>query len=65
MENSFFEYRDKTEADSGSDTEIIDDSLVLQSVPFSVKKTNRTAFVAESDESFSNGKKTKFSNLSH
>lgn len=54
MENSFFEYRDKTGMDSGSDSEIIDDSIV-ESVPFSAKKKNRTAFIAESDESSSNG----------
>lgn len=58
MENSFFEYRDKTEMDSDSDTEVIDNSLVVEQ-PFSCKKTpickNRTVFVAESEESASDG----------
>ncbi|XP_028177817.1 transcription termination factor 2 [Ostrinia furnacalis] len=56
MENSFFEYRDKTEMDSDSDSEIIDNSLVVAQ-PFSSAKTpnskNRTVFVAESEESTS------------
>lgn len=49
MENSFFEYRDATIADSDSDTEFIDNSLAEDSL--SVKKKNRTVFVAESEES--------------
>ncbi|KAJ8723684.1 hypothetical protein PYW07_007664 [Mythimna separata] len=49
MENSFFEYRDETGADSGSESEFIDNSLVDES--FGVKKKNRTVFVAESEES--------------
>ncbi|XP_063831636.1 uncharacterized protein LOC135080842 [Ostrinia nubilalis] len=56
MENSFFEYRDKTEMGSDSDSEIIDNSLVVAQ-PFSSVKTpnskNRTVFVAESEESTS------------
>ncbi|KAJ8714237.1 hypothetical protein PYW08_007857 [Mythimna loreyi] len=49
MENSFFEYRNETAADSGSESEFIDNSLVDES--FGVKKKNRTVFVAESEES--------------
>lgn len=48
MESSFFEYRDATAADSGSDSEIIDDSLTEGS--FNAKKKNHTAYVAESEE---------------
>ncbi|KAH9642978.1 hypothetical protein HF086_013539 [Spodoptera exigua] len=49
MESSFFEYRNETAADSGSESEFIDDSLVDES--FGVKKKNHTVFVAESEES--------------
>lgn len=62
MENSFFEYRDNTGAASDSDTEVIDNSLVVE-MPFSSKKIppgsaikNRTVFVAESEESSTDGK---------
>ncbi|XP_026743241.1 transcription termination factor 2 isoform X2 [Trichoplusia ni] len=48
MENSFFEYRDRTTADSDSDTEFIDDSIAEDT---SAKKKNHTVFVAESEES--------------
>ncbi|CAB3249453.1 unnamed protein product [Arctia plantaginis] len=48
MESSFFEYRDATAADSGSDSEIIDNSLADES--FNVKKKNHTVYVAESEE---------------
>ncbi|KAG6441975.1 hypothetical protein O3G_MSEX002154 [Manduca sexta] len=50
MENSFFEYRDKTGVDSGSDSEVIDDSLVADN-SLSAKKKDHTVFVPESDES--------------
>ncbi|CAH1637919.1 unnamed protein product [Spodoptera littoralis] len=49
MDSSFFEYRSETAADSGSESEFIDDSLVDES--FGVKKKNHTVFVAESEES--------------
>lgn len=52
MENSFFEYRDRTTADSGSDTEFIDDSIAEDT---SAKKKNHTVFVAESEESTTDG----------
>ncbi|XP_060805200.1 transcription termination factor 2 [Amyelois transitella] len=59
MENSFFEYRDKTGAMSESDSEIIDSSYVVddsfvQKQKKSVAK-NHTVFVAESEESSSEG----------
>ncbi|CAH2044664.1 unnamed protein product, partial [Iphiclides podalirius] len=57
MESSFFEYRDATGVDD-SDTEIIDDSLLEQSV-ISKKKSafkNHTVYIAESEESQSEGK---------
>lgn len=53
MENSFFEYRDKAVADSGSESEFIDDSMAEES--FVMKKKNNTVFVAESEESTTNG----------
>lgn len=59
MENSFFEYRNKTGADSDSDDEIIDNSLVAEDFYTPRKKPavkNQTVFVAESDESSTDGK---------
>lgn len=53
MENSFFEYRNDTATDSGSETEFIDNSLADES--FGVKKKNHTVFVAESEESTTDG----------
>lgn len=53
MENSFFEYRDETGANSGSETEFIDNSLADDS--FGVRKKNHTVFVAESEESSTDG----------
>lgn len=56
MESSFFEYRDQTGALSDSDTEIIDDSMIDDSM--TQKKPapkNHTVFVAESEESSSEG----------
>lgn len=52
MENSFFEYRDETVAGSDSDTEFIDDSIAED---FTAKKKNHTVFVAESEESTTDG----------
>lgn len=58
MENSFVEYRERTDVDSDSETEIIDDSVVIEE-SFSAKKKpaakNQTVFVAESEESVSEG----------
>lgn len=59
MENSFFEYRDKTGAGSDSDGEIIDNSLVAEDFYTPRKKLvtkNQTVFVAESEESSTDGK---------
>ncbi|KAJ2938517.1 hypothetical protein O0L34_g13014 [Tuta absoluta] len=57
MENSFFEYRDRTGAESASDSEVIDNSLEVDD-SFTLLKTpakkNQTAFVAESEESSGN-----------
>lgn len=53
MENSFFEYRDKTGAGSDSDTEIIDNSLVAEDFYTPRKKP---VVVAESEESSADGK---------
>ncbi|KAJ0173471.1 hypothetical protein K1T71_010620 [Dendrolimus kikuchii] len=50
MENSFSDYRNKTEVESDSDTEFIDNSFV-EEITYSVKKKNRTIFVPESEES--------------
>ncbi|KAI5642794.1 transcription termination factor 2 [Phthorimaea operculella] len=54
MENSFFEYRDKTGAESASDSEVIDNSIEVDD-SFALLKTpakkNQTVFVAESEES--------------
>lgn len=58
MENSFFEYRDKTGAESDSDGEIIDNSLT-EDFYTPIKKPavkNQTVFVAESEESSTDGK---------
>lgn len=50
MEDSFFEYRDKSSVDS--DSEFIDNSLVEEvPVPMSTRKKNNTVFVPESEES--------------
>uniref|UniRef100_A0A2A4JUH4 Transcription termination factor 2 n=1 Tax=Heliothis virescens TaxID=7102 RepID=A0A2A4JUH4_HELVI len=50
MENSFFEYRNETAADSSdSGSEFIDNSLADESL--GLKKKNHTVFVAESEES--------------
>ncbi|PZC72047.1 hypothetical protein B5X24_HaOG211972 [Helicoverpa armigera] len=50
MENSFFEYRNETAADSSdSGSEFIDNSLADESL--GLKKKNHTIFVPESDES--------------
>ncbi|XP_046971482.1 transcription termination factor 2 [Vanessa cardui] len=56
MENSFFEYRDKTGVGSDSDTEFIDNSLMEESfTPKTPGKKNQTAFVPESDDSLTGG----------
>lgn len=58
MENSFFEYRDKTGAGSDSDSEIIDNSVVVEDYYTPRKKPgvkNQTLFVAESEESSADG----------
>lgn len=56
MENSFFEYRDITGVDD-SDTEIIDDSIVLDQSIVSKKPgfKNQTVYIAESEDSQSEG----------
>lgn len=54
MENSFFEYRNERDADSGSESEFIDNSLVDESFGIK-KKKNNTVFVAESEESSTEG----------
>lgn len=59
MENSFFEYRDKTGAGSDSDGEIIDNSLMAEEYYTPRKKPtikNQTVFIAESEESSTDGK---------
>ncbi|XP_053613826.1 transcription termination factor 2-like isoform X2 [Plodia interpunctella] len=59
MENSFFEYRDKTGAMSESDSEIIDSSYVVDDSFVQKQKKpmtkNHTVFVAESEESSTEG----------
>lgn len=59
MENSFFEYRDNTVVGSDSDSEIIDNSLVVENY-YTPRKNpgikNQTVFVAESEESSTDGK---------
>lgn len=62
MDSSFFEYRNDTaqKSDSAeSSSEVIDNSLAesFVQIPKSAKK-NQTVFVAESEESESNGKYT-------
>ncbi|XP_039757763.1 transcription termination factor 2 [Pararge aegeria] len=52
MDNSFFEYRDRTAAGSDSDSEIIDSSFSQSVVlPKTPAKKNQTVFVPESDDS--------------
>lgn len=57
MENSFFEYRDTSGVGSDSDTEVIDNSLVLD-VSFTPRKKLglKNLTVAESEESSTGGK---------
>lgn len=56
MENSFFEYRDKTGVDSGSDIDSIEDSFVSNHSFSLKKKKNRTVCIPESEESSTDGK---------
>ncbi|VVD04396.1 unnamed protein product [Leptidea sinapis] len=57
MENSFFEFRDKTDMQDDSVCEIIDNSLMDES--FAPKKTpakkNQTLYIPESDDSVADG----------
>lgn len=58
MENSFFEYRDKTGVGTDSDSEIIDNSLVAEDYYTPRKQLgvkNQTVFVAESEDSSTDG----------